>query len=257
MTMWHAQESGEGKPLVLLHGIGMSHRAWRAVQPRLAEQRRVIAFDIAGFGRSPALSETTADTLCQALAENLLARGIDEPVPLVGNSMGGWLALSAATRGIASSVVAISPAGLAPKGDIPWYIPHFFAGARLLAGPMASVSKQLMHNALIRRLSLGLGLTSQAHLIPADHASDIIDDYQQATGFDATYQAIDQVPGLADLSLPLTVVFGSRDWLITPSMQRREVLPAHTNWLQPWGWGHTPMWDDPATVAALILANSH
>jgi pimeloyl-ACP methyl ester carboxylesterase len=46
--MWHYCETGSGPPLILLHGIGMSHAAWSAVIPRLRPMRRVIAFDIAG-----------------------------------------------------------------------------------------------------------------------------------------------------------------------------------------------------------------
>jgi pimeloyl-ACP methyl ester carboxylesterase len=48
--MWHYSEKGAGRPLILLHGIGMSHVAWNAVTSYLSSARRVIAFDIAGFG---------------------------------------------------------------------------------------------------------------------------------------------------------------------------------------------------------------
>ena len=57
MMIWHHVEKGQGRPLVLLHGIGMSSDAWAAVFDRLAVQRRVIAFDIPGFGRTPGLPE--------------------------------------------------------------------------------------------------------------------------------------------------------------------------------------------------------
>lgn len=58
MMIWHHVEKGQGRPLVLLHGIGMSSDAWAAVFDRLAVQRRVIAFDIPGFGRTPGLPGT-------------------------------------------------------------------------------------------------------------------------------------------------------------------------------------------------------
>src|SRR4051794_19430476 len=38
---WHYREEGAGRPLVLLHGIGMSHLAWRPVIPHLRVTRRV------------------------------------------------------------------------------------------------------------------------------------------------------------------------------------------------------------------------
>ena len=52
-TAWHYCDTGTGRPLVLLHGIGMSHAAWNPVTPYLRETRRVIAFDVAGFGLHP------------------------------------------------------------------------------------------------------------------------------------------------------------------------------------------------------------
>src|SRR5690349_3737798 len=54
---WHHVERGRGRPLVLLHGIGMSHAAWTPVMGRLARERRVIAVDLAGFGRSAPLPD--------------------------------------------------------------------------------------------------------------------------------------------------------------------------------------------------------
>ena len=99
-------------PCVLLHGIGMSHAAWRAVTPHLSSTRRVIAFDIAGFGSTPALPGGTRPTianLVEALGASLCELQLELPVDIAGNSLGGTMGLEAARRGIARSVVAISP----------------------------------------------------------------------------------------------------------------------------------------------------
>jgi pimeloyl-ACP methyl ester carboxylesterase len=75
----------------------------------------VIAFDIAGLGTTPPLPPDTPPTLSNlvaALACSLHELGIDEPVDVAGNSLGVGMALEAASRGIARSVVAISPIGL-------------------------------------------------------------------------------------------------------------------------------------------------
>ena len=60
---WYFSETGLGRPLILLHGIGMSHGAWNALVPYLSLMRRVIAFDIAGFGRTPPLPRGTLPTI--------------------------------------------------------------------------------------------------------------------------------------------------------------------------------------------------
>jgi pimeloyl-ACP methyl ester carboxylesterase len=57
--MWHHTESGSGRPLILLHGIGMSGSAWNSVTPYLSASRRLIVFDIAGFGLTPPLPAET------------------------------------------------------------------------------------------------------------------------------------------------------------------------------------------------------
>src|SRR5215471_18435207 len=117
-TAWHYSEAGSGHPLILLHGIGMSHAVWNAVIGNLAATRRLIAFDIAGFGLTPALPDgtpPTASNLVDGLQHSIREIGIAIPVDICGNSLGGYLALEAARRGLARSVVAISPAGLWKK----------------------------------------------------------------------------------------------------------------------------------------------
>jgi haloacetate dehalogenase len=47
-------ESGEGPPLLLLHGFPQTHRCWRAVAPRLGERHRVVTPDLRGYGASEA-----------------------------------------------------------------------------------------------------------------------------------------------------------------------------------------------------------
>src|SRR3954452_15059287 len=114
-AVWHYSETGSGPPLILLHGIGMSHTAWSAVTPYLCSARRVVAFDIAGFGETPPLpggAPPTIRHLVDALEVCLDGMGLTVPVDIVGNSLGGTMALEAARRGLARTVVAISPAGL-------------------------------------------------------------------------------------------------------------------------------------------------
>ena len=43
-------DRGEGKPLVLIHGIATDRTIWDQALPLLAEDRRAIAIDVPGFG---------------------------------------------------------------------------------------------------------------------------------------------------------------------------------------------------------------
>src|SRR5262249_51126348 len=92
--MWNYSEAGAGSPLVLLHGIGMSHRVWDPVIPLLRTTRRIIAFDVAGFGSTPPLPAGTPPTvgnLAGALEQSLHELGVDLPIDIAGNSLGGLI----------------------------------------------------------------------------------------------------------------------------------------------------------------------
>ncbi|MEN3320465.1 MAG: hypothetical protein V7643_3867, partial [Mycobacterium sp.] len=61
-------ESGEGEPVLLLHGYPQSAACWRHQIPPLAEHHHVIAADWPGFGRSdppetPAVYDTEVERI--------------------------------------------------------------------------------------------------------------------------------------------------------------------------------------------------
>jgi pimeloyl-ACP methyl ester carboxylesterase len=89
-------EWGRGDPLVLVHGLGDDHRAWRRVLAWLAAHRRVIAYDQRGHGQT-SLGEP-AGTLAQ-LSGDLVAL-LDalalERADLCGFSLGGTVVIRTA-----------------------------------------------------------------------------------------------------------------------------------------------------------------
>lgn len=87
-----ADFGGSGDPMVLVHGLGGSYVNWLAVAPRLAERFHVVAPDLAGFGLTPLAGRSAGVDANAELLDRILA-GIGEPVVLVGNSMGGMIAL--------------------------------------------------------------------------------------------------------------------------------------------------------------------
>jgi len=251
---WFCVERGNGRPLVLLHGIGMSHAAWVPVLNKLAGHRRVIAFDIAGFGQTPALpSPLTADALVEGLRQSLNDLGINEPVDIVGNSMGGWLALEAAKAGLARSVVGISPAGLGNHNDVPRHIRFTFASMRSAAKYAPALSNSLLKSPLVRALAMSIPVSIRSFNMPSFAAQQALHDFANAPGFDETLEIIKPVYGIEHLDIPITIAFGRLDWILIGEMQKGDRLPAHSKRLKPWGWGHVPMWDDPAGVAKVIL----
>lgn len=97
-TNYH--DVGDGAPLLLIHGSGPGVSAfanWRLVMPLLAEQVRVLAPDMAGFGYTeiPDGQEFSREIWLKQLVDFLDAIGV-EKVSVVGNSFGGSMALALA-----------------------------------------------------------------------------------------------------------------------------------------------------------------
>ena len=89
---------GEGEPLVLLHGGGVTSDSWFAQIPALAQRFRVLAPERRGHGRTPDVEgEVTSDLLAEDTVAFLEELGTG-PVHLVGWSAGGTVALRLALR---------------------------------------------------------------------------------------------------------------------------------------------------------------
>ncbi|MGN5238177.1 alpha/beta fold hydrolase [Rhodococcus sp. SJ-3] len=78
-------EGGNGRPILLLHGLMGSARTWRTHVPWLREHGHVHTFDAAGHGR-PAPAELTTGAFVADLASHL--EKFDEPLVVIGHSMG-------------------------------------------------------------------------------------------------------------------------------------------------------------------------
>lgn len=117
----HYIEAGAGMPLLLIHGGGAGADArgnWEELcLPLLAGERRVIAYDMVGFGQSdapdPASFDYTPDSRVDQLVALIEALALG-PVDIVGNSMGGRTALATAIRrpDLVGDIVLMGSAGL-------------------------------------------------------------------------------------------------------------------------------------------------
>jgi pimeloyl-ACP methyl ester carboxylesterase len=114
----YADFGGQGPTMVLVHGLGGSHLNWLTVAPQLARRGRVLALDLPGFGRSQrSPRRTTLAVMREALAQFVDAMSTG-PVHLVGNSMGGTLAILETLErpGRVASTLLVCPALPAPPG---------------------------------------------------------------------------------------------------------------------------------------------
>jgi pimeloyl-ACP methyl ester carboxylesterase len=84
---------GEGKPMLMVHGLGGNALNWMAVGPELAKRYHAIAIDLAGFGQTPLFHRSAAVGTNAELVHQFMEKVIGEPVLLMGNSMGGHIAI--------------------------------------------------------------------------------------------------------------------------------------------------------------------
>jgi pimeloyl-ACP methyl ester carboxylesterase len=233
----------------------MSHAAWNAVTPHLWSTRRVIAFDIAGFGLTPPLPGGTPATIANLVAglvRSIHEMGIESPVDMAGNSLGASMALEAAKRGVARTVVAISPAGLWREHGAP-HVKYVFGGMRFMARNFPGLLKLTVRRPLLRELALAVPISVGSRRMPMGDALRAVDDLAAAKGFEATFANTRAPFSGAGISVPVTVAFGDHDWILPKGSQHRNELPQHTRWVKKQGWGHVPMWVDPVGVSQLVL----
>jgi pimeloyl-ACP methyl ester carboxylesterase len=251
--------SGQGEPLVLLHGLGASRAAWEPVIPALAERFDVIAVDLPGFGASsplPAGIEPSPAELAAAVAGMLDDLEIDRP-HLAGNSLGGWVAMELAKIRPVRSVTLLSPAGLWRQGT-PLYCMVSLRLSRWLARHAGPALSRIVATGPGRAFVLGQMLAHPARL-PAAQARSVVQALGTCPGFDATLKATAhrRLRGAQQVTAPVTVAFGSRDVVLLRHQSRNlGELPPDTRPSTLAGCGHLPMSDDPARVVDLIITST-
>jgi pimeloyl-ACP methyl ester carboxylesterase len=111
-----------GPTVVFESGQGLGMASWDRVAPRLAACARVVVYDRAGIGASPARPNdlpVMADSVADGLARLLRAIGASPPYILVGHSLGGLYVQSFARRNpedVAAVVLVDAASPLEPPG---------------------------------------------------------------------------------------------------------------------------------------------
>lgn len=111
---------GEGPPLVLLHGYGMSGQMWQRCLPYLAQQHEVIVLDLPGHGRSGYMNSWQLRGIAPLLATWLRCIHLSS-ITLVGHSMGGAIAihLAAYAPELIERLVLANAVGMPLKRKLP------------------------------------------------------------------------------------------------------------------------------------------
>jgi pimeloyl-ACP methyl ester carboxylesterase len=141
---------GAGRTVLMVHGLAGAAINWMAVGPAIATTHRSLAIDLAGFGQTPLFGRAATVSANTALVHRFIEEVVGEPVVLVGNSMGGHIAiLEAASH--PDAVDALVPVDAAVPG------PHVTRPQPVMLATMAALSVPGLAQTLIDRRVRALG----------------------------------------------------------------------------------------------------
>ena len=252
MTSLHVSRGGSGNagpPIVLLHGFGGDHRAWRDVRPYLESERQVLAFDLPGHGQSLGRSQSgNAGVAAKAVLQNLTDMNI-EAAHLTGHSMGGaaaaLIALMAPER--VRSLTLLAPGGFGPE------VNHRLLRRFAAAAEEAEIAL-LLEQFFGWQNPLPAGLAAElAEMRRVDGQLAALESIVE-TLFDGDVQKILPVEKLGAGPFPVTVVWGTQDRVL-PTRQA-DKLPGSIAVHIFEKAGHMLPYEIPGDVARLVVENA-
>jgi pimeloyl-ACP methyl ester carboxylesterase len=259
-TFTRSHRGGEGPPLVCLHGFTDTWRTWELVLSRLERQYDVLAPTLPGHaGGPPFEGEPTAGTLVEGVERAMDEAGF-ETADVVGNSLGGHVALQLAARGRARSVVALAPAGGWAVGDESYReaLAYFTRMHGLLAG-IAPHAEAIVSTPEGRRRATLFTTTNYEH-IPAELLAHQLVGAATCPGFSQLIELALREGWQLDaarIDCPVRVVWGTADrvlpWPAAAARYRDEWLPS-ADWVELDGIGHCQQLDVPEVTADLIAS---
>lgn len=232
----HYSDTGTGRVIILLHGLGMDHHHWDSNIPHLSTKFRVLAPDQIGFGDSskPLINYSTF-TLVEFLRGFMDKLGIDKAI-LVGNSLGGRVALNFALESPerVERLVLVDASGIK--------LPEMSARAKSVTLNPATMAE--MRN-------LFLVLTSDSPLITTDYVRHHWENrLRRGDGYtiehilNEKYTPVDE--RLGEIKAPTLIIWGRSD-LIRPCCQMANAFKGgiSSSTLVVLDAGHTPHYEVP------------
>lgn len=260
-------ETGAGSPLLLVHGSGMSASSWAPLMPYLAG-RRLIAFDLPGFGLSDPLDYSGRSLREHAVAQ--LSSLLDvlqlERVAIVGTSLGAMWALYLAVDA-PQRVSAIASLGV-PAIALPGMHGDTFFTAMTTPGLRHVVARMGSPSVNMTRLSMARGaIGPRAAARAPEGFFETLHEGMRQPGFRTamlSHMWLAMRSGrprpenflsqreLAGIAVPVLMIWGDEDPYGAPQIGERavEIMPDARLEVVP--ARHAPFIDDPERCGALI-----
>ena len=244
--------------MVCLHGFTDTWRSWELVLPALERRHDVLAPTLVGHAGGPPLTDGFSESvLIDAVEDAMNAAGFDT-AHIVGNSLGGYVALQLAARGRARSVVALAPAGGWSEGDDSnRRTVAYFRTMRDLVKAAAPHAEAIAATPDGRRRATLYTATNYEH-IPSGLIAHQIRGAAACSGAEPMLDHALREGWHLDaerVTCPVRVVWGTDDrllpWPSAAARFRHDWLP-HADWVELAGVGHCPQLDVPLETSQLI-----
>jgi pimeloyl-ACP methyl ester carboxylesterase len=240
---------------LLFHGVMGSERMWQDVVPLLAADHDVIAVTALGHhgGPSPLQRPVRNGHLVDAAERQMDELSLDR-AHLVGNSMGGWMALELARRGRALSVCAISPAGMWPplRAASRPGAKRLRQGLRM--GRLTRPALPVLYRSLAVRQFALRNVAANGARVSGEQALQLTDDMLGCSIAEDILATDEHFVPLGPVCCPTTIAWCELDRLFPEAefgARAKERLPG-ARYVVLESVGHVPMLDDPHLVAAVI-----
>jgi pimeloyl-ACP methyl ester carboxylesterase len=206
-----------GPPVLFVHGLGGAWQNWLENIPRVAQERRVFALDLPGFGRSEMPRDEISISGYGRSVDEFCARvGLDEVV-LVGNSMGGFVAAETAIQfpGRVERLVLVAAAGLSITNLMRRPAQTWGRVAAVLGAYGAANSRAAVTRPVVRHLALAFVMRHPTRL-----RADLCWEQVHAAGTPGFRPALDALleydfgDRLGDIACPTLIVWGKEDMLV-------------------------------------------
>jgi pimeloyl-ACP methyl ester carboxylesterase len=248
-------------PVVMLHGIARSLDDFADQHDLLDDAYRVYSVDLAGFGESdPMPGESTLPGITDAVAGALDELGETRPAHLIGNSLGGAVAMLLALRypGRVRSLVLVDSAGFGREVTIALRVLTLRPLGKLLLRPSRAGARR-MEQAIFRNRSFvtEARVERALELARRAHGPAVMLELTRSLG---TFRGVRRpwrdavVAATAAAAVPTLVVWGTHD-LVLPAahLKAAERLLPHARTHLFADTGHMPQIERAEEFAELVL----